>query len=246
MHNSQIAFPESLEVTDQQIDLSGLTKGQKDFYLELFSEVVDFYGTKKKPRVVLGIAGPTGAGKSVVAVLLKHLAKHAHLSFAVESITIDAYHYPNSYLNSQFADGEPLKKFKGRFDTYDTAQLARDLSAFTAGETVAFPAYSRRLHDPVKNSVIVDTKAALLIVEGLWLLYDKAGWEAVGPLLDYAIFVDADVERVKGPVLKRHITGGRSAEDAARHYEQVDSRNSELVLTTRHRANRIIPPYYLV
>ena len=182
MHNSQIAFPESLEVTDQQIDLSGLTKGQKDFYLELFSEVVDFYGTKKKPRVVLGIAGPTGAGKSVVAVLLKHLAKHAHLSFAVESITIDAYHYPNSYLNSQFADGEPLKKFKGRFDTYDTAQLARDLSAFTAGETVAFPAYSRRLHDPVKNSVIVDTKAALLIVEGLWLLYDKAGWEAVGPL----------------------------------------------------------------
>jgi pantothenate kinase len=182
----------------------------------------------------------------VVAVLLKDLAKQAGLPFALESITIDAYHYPNSYLFSHFSDGEPLKKGKGRFDTYDAEGLARDIGAFASGERVSFPTYSRKLHDPVKDGVVVEAEKALLIVEGLWLLYDKAGWDAVGSLLDYAIFIEADRERVRESVLKRHMRGGRTLEEASKHYELVDARNSGLVLTTRHRANRVIPPYYLI
>jgi len=244
--HSKIHFPASLEVTERQIDLSALTQKQRDFYLNLFSEVMDIYQARHKSRVVVGIAGPTGAGKSVVAVLLRDLAKQAGLPFALESITIDAYHHPNSYLYSHFADGEALMKVKGRFDTYDVEGLARNLKSFAGGERVSFPTYSRKLHDPVKDGVVVQTDKALLIVEGLWLLYDKAGWDAVGSLLDYAIFIDADTGRVKESVLKRHMTGGRTLEEASKHYELVDARNSELVLTTRHKANRIIPPYYSV
>jgi pantothenate kinase len=92
----------------------------------------------------------------------------------------------------------------------------------------------------------VEAKQTLLIVEGLWLLYDKAGWEAVGSLLDYAIFIEADKQRARGPVIKRHMAGGRTLQDASRHYELVDSRNSDLVLTTKHKANKVIPPYYAV
>ena len=214
--------------------------------MNLFSEVVDIYGDRKKSRVVIGITGPTGAGKSVVAVLLKELARQAGLAFAVESITIDAYHYPNGFLLSHFSEGEPLKKVKGRFDTYDVSALAMDLKAFASGEIVSFPTYSRVLHDPVKDGVVVETRDALLIVEGLWLLYDKAGWEGIGPLLDYAIFIDSDKERAKEPVLRRHMTGGRTLEEAEKHYKLVDGRNSDLVLTTRHRANKVIPAYYTV
>jgi pantothenate kinase len=246
MQNREIQFPASLQVTEQRIDLSTLTQRQRAFYLNLFSEIVDIYKTTNKSRVVVGIAGPTGAGKSVVAVLLQNMAKQAGLPFALESITIDAYHYPNSYLYSHFADGESLKKVKGRFDTYDARGLARDIKAFAGGERVSFPTYSRKLHDPVKDGVVVEAEKALLIVEGLWLLYDKAGWDAVGSLLDYAIFIDADREKVKESVLKRHITGGRTLKQATEHYELVDAKNSELVLTTRHKANRVIPPYYSV
>jgi len=235
-----------LQVTEQQIDLSTLTQRQRDFYLNLFDEIVAIYKARNQCRVVIGIAGPTGAGKSVAAVLLQNLAKQAGLSFDFESITIDAYHYPNSFLCSHFADGETLKKVKGRFDTYDARGLARDLQAFAMGERVSFPTYSRKLHDPVKNGIVVETEKALLIVEGLWLLYDKAGWDAVGSLLDYAIFIDADQGRVKESVLKRHMTGGRTWEEASQHYELVDAKNSEMVLTTRHKANRVIPPYYSI
>jgi pantothenate kinase len=244
MQIGEIRFPTSLLVTEQPVDLSGLSTRQRGFYLNLFSELVDIYGAKKKPRVVIGITGPTGSGKSVVAVLFKEFAKQAGIPFVLESVTIDAYHFPNQFLLSHFSNGVPLKQVKGRFDTYDAKTLAGDVKAFSSGKTVSFPAYSRKLHEPVRDAIVVEAENALLIVEGLWLLYDKADWEAIGPLLDYAIFIDADTARAKEPVLKRHMAGGRTLADASRHYELVDARNSDLVLTTRHKADKVIPAYY--
>ena len=246
MPNPDLNLPASLTVTDQTIDISGFSRRQKEFYLKLFWDAVEFYRACNRPRAVIGIAGPTGAGKSVMAVLFKELAAEAGLAFALESVTIDAYHYPNAFLNSHFADGEPLKKFKGRFDTYDVPRLAQDIQSFRSGQKVSFPIYSRKLHDPVEGGVTVAATNALLIVEGLWLLYDRGAWGTVRELLDYSFFIEADKEWTKQPVLQRHMTGGRTLEDASRHYELVDGRNSDLVLTTKHRADKIIPPYYAV
>lgn len=242
----ELSFPATLTVTEQTIDISGFTPGQKDFYRNLFWETVGHYQAAKKPRGTIGLAGPTGAGKSVVGVLFQELARQAGLTFDFAVVTIDAYHYPNAYLLSHFADGEPLKKVKGRYDTYDVAALARDLKAFAAGGNLAFPAYSRKLHDPVPNRTPITTPATLLLVEGLWLLFDRAGWEAIRPQLDFCYFIESDRERTRQAVIKRHMTGGRSLADATRHYEQVDGRNSDLTLQTRSRADKVIPPYYLV
>ena len=233
-------------VTEQTIDVSNFSDRQRTFYVNLFLETVEIYNHADKPRVVVGIAGPTGAGKSVLGVLFKEFAKQAHLPFAFEVITIDAYHFPNSYLLSHFSDGVPLKQVKGRFDTYDARALAKDLKSFAANESVGFPAYSRKLHDPVPNSIVVTGPATLLLVEGLWLLSDHGDWGQIRPLLDFCYFIDSDKERTRNAVIKRHMTGGRTLEDAARHYEQVDGRNSELTLQTRHKADKIIPPYYLI
>ena len=246
MHAAELKFPTALTVTEQTIDISGFTRRQKAFYLNLFWETVGVYDAAHKVRVAIGMAGPTGAGKSVVAVLLKALAQQARLPFAFEVITIDAYHFPNSFLLSHFSEGLPLKQFKGRFDTYDVAALANDLKSFAASKSVAFPAYSRKLHDPVPNSIVVSSSSALLLVEGLWLLSDHGNWEQIRPLLDFCYFIDSDKDRTRQAVIKRHMTGGRSYEDAVRHYEEVDGRNSDLTLRTRHQADKIIPPYYLL
>jgi pantothenate kinase len=92
----------------------------------------------------------------------------------------------------------------------------------------------------------VESPATLLVVEGLWLLFELGGWEHVGPLLDFCYFIESDKERTKQAVIKRHIAGGRTFEEAARHYAEVDGRNSDLTLQTRHKAGKVIPPYYLV
>lgn len=241
-----LTFPAALTVTEQTIDISGFTPRQKAFYQNLFWETVGIYQAARKSRVIVGVAGPTGAGKSVVGVLFQELAQQAGLTFKFEVVTIDAYHYPNRFLLSHFSNGEPLKTVKGRYDTYDVSSLARDLKAFAAGHRMAFPAYSRKLHDPVSDSIAITEPSTLLLVEGLWLLFDQAGWEAIGPQLDFCYFIESDKERTRQAVIQRHMTGGRSQEDATRHYEQVDGRNSDLVLATRHKADKVIPPYYLV
>ena len=243
---SELHFPSSLLVTEQAVDISDFSRRQKDFYLNLFWETEGVCRAAKKPRVVIGIAGPTGAGKSVMAVLFQELAKQAQLRFAFAVVTIDAYHYPNSYLLSHFSDGAPLKQVKGRFDTYDVRALAKDLMAFAAGKNVAFPAYSRKLHDPVPDQIRVEAPAALLLVEGLWLLSDHGDWAQIHPLLDFCYFIEADKERTRQAVIKRHMTGGRTFESAAKHYDEVDRRNSELVLQTRQKADKVIRPYYLL
>jgi pantothenate kinase len=102
------------------------------------------------------------------------------------------------------------------------------------------------LHDPVPDRIRVETPAALLLVEGLWLLSDHGDWAQVRPLLDFCYFIESDKERTQQAVIKRHMTGDRTYEDAARHYAEVDGRNSDLVLQTRHRADKVIPPYYRV
>jgi pantothenate kinase len=241
---SGLQFPLSLTVTEQVIDISGMTPAQREFYRRLFGEILAVQQSVAKPRVIVGLAGPTGAGKSVLAVLFKELARQAALPFAVEVVTIDAYHYPNCFLLSHFSEGAPLKQVKGRFDTYDVAALANDLAAFRAGAAVDFPAYSRKLHDPVPGSVRVGAPATLLLLEGLWLLSDCGEWSKIPPLLDYCYFIESDKERTREAVIKRHMTGGRTREDAARHYEEVDGRNSDLVMPSRHHADQVIPPYY--
>jgi hypothetical protein len=246
VQNSPLNFPATLTVTGQTIDISGFHRAQKDFYLNLFWETVEIYRAAKKPRGIIGFAGPTGAGKSVVTVLFKELAKQAGLPFAIECVTIDAYHYPNSYLLAHDSEGVPLKQVKGRFDTYEVAALAGDLQAFAAGGSVAFPEYSRTLHDPVPNRILVAAPAALLLLEGLWLLFDQGGWAAIKPRLDFCYFIDSDKERTRSAVIKRHMAGGRTREDAARHYEAVDGHNSDLTLQTRPLASKVIPPYYLI
>jgi hypothetical protein len=244
--NPELSFPATLTVTEQTIDISGFTPRQKDFYQNLFWQTVGIYQTARKPRVTIGFAGPTGSGKSVVTVLFKELARQAGLPFQFQVVTIDAYHFPNAFLLSHFSAGEPLKKVKGRYDTYDVAALDRDLRQFAGGENIAFPAYSRKLHDPVPNSVPITAPATVLLVEGLWLLLDQAGWQDIRPLLDFCYFIESDKTRTREAVIKRHMTGGRSYEDAARHYEQVDGRNSDLTLSTRPLADKVIPPYYQI
>lgn len=243
--STEVSLPKTINVTEQDIDISSLTDSQKEFYVDLFKEIVRLYQSKKKPRVIVGIAGPAGAGKSVIAAIFDEIAKQRPLPFKIETIGIDAFHYSNDFLLVNTIDDEPLKNHKGRFDTYDVAKLAEALKRFSLGYGVSLPTYSRKTHDPIDDAInIKKGEATLLIVEGLWLLYDKNDWEKVGKLLDYSIFVEADKEKVREGVLARHVRGGRTPEDASSYYEKNEAKNFDIIMKTKIRASKIIPSYY--
>lgn len=240
-----ISFPNKLNVTDQEIDISSISNAQKEFYVNLFKEIVRVYQSRKKPRVIVGIAGPAGSGKSVLMAIFNEISKQRPLSFRFETIGIDAFHYLNDFLLKQTDAGEPLKNHKGRFDTYDVQKLTETLAHFSLGHSVSLPVYSRKTHDPIENAVsIKGGEPALLVVEGLWLLYDKGDWEKVGKILDFSIFVEANKDRVKQGVLERHVRGGRTPEDAEGYYEANEAVNFDLIMKTKNKADKIIPSYH--
>lgn len=239
-----ISLPKKLIVTEQEIDISSLSDVQKEFYIDLFKEVIRLYQSKKKLRLVVGIAGPAGSGKSVIAAILQELSKQRPLPFRFESLGIDAFHYTNDFLISSIVDGEPLKNHKGRFDTYDVPKLTDALTHFSLGHGCSLPAYSRKIHDPIENAVqIKKGEPALLVVEGLWLLYDKNGWDRVGKILDFSIFVNTDKDKVRQGVLARHVAGGRTPEKATEYYEANEAVNYSLIMKTKNKANKVIPLY---
>lgn len=239
-------FPKTILVTDQEIDVSFLSDEQKEFYINFFQELVAYYDSAEKPRVVVGLVGPVGSGKSVIAALCKSFAGQVELPFRFETVGIDAFHYPNDYLLSHKAGDGTLKDVKGRYDTYDVPKLVSTLSDFAAGKAVSLPEYSRKTHDPVEGAKTISEENALLIVEGQWLLYDKNGWEAILPLLDLSYFIEADKEKLRDAVIMRHSRGGRSTEEAAKYYDEVDAQNFESVVSTKNRADRVIPAYFNV
>ncbi len=241
---SKLVFPASVTVTGQEIDTSGLTGNQKEKYLELFGRMLDTYESKNKNRVVIGLAGPTGSGKSVLAAILKNLAEQLALSYRFETLGIDAFHYPNEYLLSHTSAGEPLKNFKGRFDTYNIEKLSRVLYDFRSGKKVSLPEYSRKIHDPVEDVADINEEKVLLLIEGLWTLYRAEGWEKVAECLDYSFFLDADKDAAKKFVVERHMRGGRTAEDAGNYYDNTDAANFDLVFKTKGYADKIIESYF--
>jgi putative kinase len=206
--------------------------------------VIELYQAAGTPRYVVGLVGPTGSGKSVIASLFGHFASELRLPFRFASVGIDAYHFTNEYLNAHTVDGAVMKRFKGRYDTYDVARLASALLGFRAGRNVRFPVYSRAAHDPVEDAIDVAEENVLLLLEGLWLLHESPEWSRIRPLIDRSIFIEASKDAVRAAVIKRHVEGGRSVDNASRYYDRVDANNFDLVMQTKGRADEIVPSYF--
>lgn len=235
-----IIFPDSVVVTDQTVDCMQMSAEKKVFALDFTKRIIADFKKSGKTRISFGIAGPSGSGKSFLSVLAHELGKQADPSIDIVPISIDAYHFPNTYLESTHKDGVPLKEVKGRYDTYDVEALVTSLEDYRNGSRVQFPEYSRKLHEPVANVISVSEHPTILLVEGLWLLRQEGGWGNVRPLLDRVFYIDDIAEASRERTLKRHIAGGRSEADARRQYEASDAKNRESVILTKSTADELL------
>lgn len=198
-------------------------------------------------RTLVGIAGPGGSGKSVFAGLLSVIMQggFAGAGPGVALCTMDGFHYPNAHLDSHFArDAEgrrvSLRALKGTPDTFDADGFVRCLRELRAGRSVTVPRYDRRLHDPVADGPRIGPDRRVVLVEGNYLLLDDGAWAGVAGLLDLRLFLTLPAEALREAMIRRHVRGGRSREDAARHFERVDGPNGRLIMSTAHRADLVV------
>ena len=177
-------------------------------------------------RILVFLAAPPATGKSTLLQFLEELARTHDELPQVQTLGMDGFHYPNSYLASHtiLRDGAeiPLKNIKGAPETFDVAYLAEKLVAAKAGVTT-FPVYDRRIHDPRPDALKVD--AAILLIEGNWLLLDEEPWRDLRALADYSVRIDAAPELLRDRLIGRKMQGGLSEAEARAFYEASDAVN---------------------
>jgi pantothenate kinase len=183
-------------------------------------------------RVVVGIAGGPGVGKSTIAIDVV-----ARLGAEAAYVPMDGFHMRHAKL-----EGLGTVKDKGAPHTFEGAAFAEFLGRLReATEDIAGPGYSRVIEDVVDDQFVVPASARVLVTEGNYLLLATAPWWRVRPLLDLAICLAIDRGKVRERLLRRHAEHGLFTQEYIReHVDQVDLANYDLVQRSAGRADIVI------
>jgi pantothenate kinase len=192
-------------------------------------------GLPREGRVIVGIAGPPGAGKSTIAAqLVEALQGEAVL------LPMDGFHLSQATL---LARGS--RDRMGAADTFDVDGYAATLAALAAsfgnsGETVLAPGFDREIEEAVPDAIAVSPESPIVVTEGNYLLLDSGGWERVAPLLDATFFVQVERSLRLDRLIARHERFGKSPAAARAWALGPDERNAELVEASAHAATHTI------
>ncbi|KLN34268.1 fructose transporter [Cellulosimicrobium funkei] len=183
-------------------------------------------------RVVVGIAGSPGAGKTTLALRL------------VEALGPEAVHLPMDGFHLANATLDRLGRHdrKGALDTFDGWGFVALLRRVRAerDHTVYAPSFHREVDEPVAGEIAVDPSHAVVVVEGNYLLVPEEPWGRVRDLLDEAWFCGTDDAERERRLVDRHTRHGRTVEAATAWANEVDGRNALLVESTRSRADLVV------
>ncbi len=160
-----------------------------------------------KQAIILGIAGPSASGKSLLAnTIVNELG-----SDQVVVISEDAYYKDNSHLALEARE----KINYDHPDSFDHALLCDHLSLLQEGKSVNIPIYSHSKHLRMPETRCIG-QHKIIVLEGILLFSDKILRE----LMDIRIFMSAPLDvclsrRLMRDVVERH----RSFESVLHQYE---------------------------
>lgn len=183
-----------------------------------------------KTVLTIGIAGPSGSGKSLFAKRL--IEKNSRYDIIL--LHEDSYYHDLSDIPFDIRTGK-------NFDhpqAFDHLRLIKDLSALKNYEEVFQPIYDYKTHTRIKKTKHLKPQH-ILIVEGI-LLFSEPG---LVDLLDIKLFMDIDPDICFIRRLKRDINErGRDLDSVINQYiKTVKPMLSRFIIPSKKHADLIIP-----
>jgi pantothenate kinase len=201
----------------------------------LAAAAVDLVGDRR--RVVLGIAGAPGAGKSTLADALLDAVSRAAGPEWVAHVPMDGFHLADVQL-----DRLGLRPLKGAPETFDAEGYAALLRRLVEepDSCVYAPGFERSLEQPLAAALVVPPEARLVVTEGNYLLLPEARWQRARAALTEVWFVTGDDDQRRSRLVERHVTFGKDPDDALAWVEGTDEANAALVAAAAGVADRIV------
>lgn len=189
-----------------------------------------------KPRYVIAVAGPPGAGKSTVSDALEQALQVRGETASI--VPMDGFHFDNAIL-----DEKGWRSRKGAPHTFDVAGYGALLERLIAnpGADIAVPVFDRAADLSRGSARIVKGGTRFVIAEGNYLLLPEAPWKNLRPLFDFSVFLSAPLSTIEGRILARWRSYGFSADIAAQRAEGNDLPNARLVLERSVGADMTVP-----
>lgn len=185
-----------------------------------------------RPRMLIGLAGKPGAGKSTLA----DIVKNRFPGDKVAIISLDGYHLSNEILEDR-----GIRNRKGAPDTFDQVRFAELLQSVKMGSgEIRFPIFHREIEESVADEGIIPAAARIVLVEGNYLLSTDFGWERIADLLDLSYYLELDDSVRVQRLIARHERFGKSSEEARAWAMGTDEANANFIERDRHRATGVI------
>lgn len=197
---------------------------------QLLAHVADL--ARASDRVVVGLAGAPGSGKSTLGECLAE-----RLGEQCVVVPMDGFHLTDAELRRLGRSNR-----KGAPDTFDVHGFVAALRRLRepGSHTVYLPRFHREMEQSVAGEIAVRPSHRVVLVEGNYLLLDGPGWSEVRPLLDAVWYVEADEHLRVERLVRRHVRHGRDESSAAEWVERSDQLNARVVASTRAAADGIV------
>jgi pantothenate kinase len=199
---------------------------------EALSRIKDL-ALKHSGRFIIGIVGKPGAGKSTLTShLIENLPKDS-----VSLVPMDGYHLSNLQLKNL-----GLTDRKGAFNTFDSngyVSLLKRINTET-DQDIYYPVFHREIEESYAADGVVLANTKIVLTEGNYLLFDKAGWEKVAAELTEIWYININDDVRIDRLVKRHEFYGKDKESALNWATGTDEINAKIVESTAARADVII------
>lgn len=187
-------------------------------------------------RVIVGIAGMPGAGKSTLAEeLVGALAGGEWRDSRVAYLPMDGFHLADAELERL-----GLADRKGAPETFDAGGYAALLARVASGETVWAPGFERTLEQPIAQSLPVTANTRIVITEGNYLLLPDPVWRRVRQHLTEAWYVQVNDETRLRRLTWRHVEFGKTPKAAREWVLRSDEANAALIGPSAAAADLVV------
>lgn len=183
--------------------------------------------TGPKSRIIIGVAGVPGSGKTTIAAAVSskineiHFASHPGLATAGPSqaplavaLPMDGFHYSRAHLASMPNPEEAIHR-RGAAFTFDgegfRALIERLAAPATA--TVYAPSFGHEIKDPVADAITIAPESRIVLVEGNYCALNRSPWKEAASLMTKLWYVDTPAEVTHARLAKRHLASGIVADE---------------------------------